>query len=251
MAENDNTSGRQGVSRRQFITGVGAAGAGLVLGGLLVKGFILPADKAVAYPASQGYLIVDKIKCAGCRTCMLACSLANTGSTNLSLSRIQINPDPFGSFPTDTAMNPCRQCVFPSCVAACPTGACHVDTANGNVRSIDAAKCIGCERCIQACPFTPSRIQWNNQTKTAQKCDLCKSAKNWNEKGGVDGKQACVENCPMKSIAFTGTTPTQSGGNGYEVNLRTMGWAFLGLPIDDAGQIDAVKSGAQAAAGKN
>ncbi|WP_407653158.1 twin-arginine translocation signal domain-containing protein, partial [Anaerosoma tenue] len=42
MADNDTKATGSGVSRRQFVTGVGGAGAGLVLGGLLVKGFILP-----------------------------------------------------------------------------------------------------------------------------------------------------------------------------------------------------------------
>ena len=222
-----------GVSRREFITGVGGVGVGAVLGGALLKGILLP-DEVLAIPASEGYLLVDTKKCAGCQTCMLTCSLAHLGRESLALSRIQITQDPFGEFPNDLAVDQCRQCPYPSCVDACPTGAMHVDSATG-ARMVDEAKCIGCERCVNACPFTPSRVQWNHEDKHAQKCDLCKDTPYWNEEGGADGKQACVAMCPMKAIKFTREIPTQTDA-GYEVNLRDAEWGWLGFPTDGAGK---------------
>jgi Fe-S-cluster-containing dehydrogenase component len=228
MADTDtNTSG---VSRREFITGVGGAGAGIVLGGLLVRGFLLP-DKVLAVPASEGYILVDTRKCGGCESCMLMCSLVHEGAVNVNLSRIQITQNPLGKFPTDMEQVQCRQCPYPACVDACPTGANHVDTAHGNVRTIDESKCIGCERCVNACPFTPSRALWNFEKKHAIKCDLCTNAPHWDEKGGIGGKQACVETCPMKAITFTSQTPIQSG-EGYVVNLRNAHWAMLNYPTN-------------------
>jgi len=103
-------------------------------------------------------------------------------------------------------------------VDACPTGANHVDDANGNVRTIDESKCIGCERCVNACPFTPSRVLWNAEDKHAQKCDLCANTPFWNEEGGPDGKQACASVCPMHAISFTQEVPVQSE-SGYDVDL--------------------------------
>ena len=50
----------------------------------------------------------------------------------------------FTKYPYDIVMSVCRQCVTPLCVQNCPTGACHVDAANGNIRGIDEEKCIGC-----------------------------------------------------------------------------------------------------------
>ncbi|MCE5202754.1 MAG: 4Fe-4S dicluster domain-containing protein [Actinomycetia bacterium] len=238
----DETAGKE-ISRRQFVTGLGGAGIGVILGGLIAKGFILP-DEAVAFPVSQGYLVVDSKKCGECQTCMLMCSLAHDGVANPSLSRIQVEFDPYGKFPSEVAVNQCHQCVYPACVDACPTGANHVDTKHGNVRRIDPAKCIGCERCIQACPYTPSRVQWNFEKKHSQKCDLCVDTPYWNEKGGPGGKQACVESCPMNAISFVSVTPASTD---YDTNLRTMGWAFLGMPVDDAGTQDPTVSGLQAA----
>ncbi|MDY0339991.1 MAG: 4Fe-4S dicluster domain-containing protein [Coriobacteriia bacterium] len=217
----------QGISRRQFMTGVGGAGVGMILGGLVVKGFILP-DEVVAMAASEGYLLIDTKKCAGCASCMMACSLTHHGETNMSLSRIQITQDPWGKFPDDIDIAVCRQCPYPSCVEACPTGAMHVDTETG-VRTVDDTKCIGCERCVAACPFTPSRTLWNSVDQHAQKCDLCMNTPFWDQEGGPDGKRACEEVCPMGAIKFTRELPVQSEA-GYEIDLRTgTAWDRLGF----------------------
>src|SRR5574340_1559529 len=233
MADNDITKadgeGKQ-FSRREFITGVGGVGLGAVLGGFLVKGFFLP-EEVFAVPASNGYLLVDTYKCATCATCMLSCSMAHYGRSSLSLSRIQVTNDPFAKYPDDVAQNQCRQCPYPACVDACPTGANHVDAANGNVRTVDESKCIGCERCVNACPFTPSRALWNFEKKTAMKCDLCAKTPYWNEDGGPGGKQVCVETCPMKAITYTSTLPVQSDA-GYNVNLRNAHWGVMHVAMD-------------------
>ena len=172
------------------------------------------------FPTSEGYLVRDTTKCASCLSCMLACSLVHEGIENISLSRIQIIYNAFNRFPDETEIAICRQCVNPLCVQACPTGACHVDTANGNVRVIDESKCIGCQLCIQACPFIPHRTIWNHEKSVAMKCDLCINTPYWNEAGGPDGKQACVEVCPMKAIKMVTEVPSQLDTEGYEVNLR-------------------------------
>jgi len=227
-------SGERGTfSRREFITGLGGLGAGAILGGLFIKSIFLP-DQVFAVPASGGYLLVDTKKCSGCTSCMLACSLTHHGESNHSLSRIQITQDSFGKFPDDITISQCRQCPYPACVAACPTGAMHADAKTG-VRTVDVSKCIGCERCVNACPFTPSRALWNFEEKHAQKCDLCEGAKYWNEVGGPEGKRACEEVCSMHAISFTKVLPDQSA-TGYEIDLRA------GTPWDSYGFAGAFKA---------
>lgn len=203
------------VSRRQFLTGVGGMGLGAILSGLTVKALLLPED-VIAIPASDGYLLVDTQKCSGCTSCMLACALVHHGETSLSLSRIQVNQDSFGKYPTDISIAQCRQCPYPSCLEACPTGALHSDEETG-VRTVDASKCIGCERCVNACPFTPSRALWNFEAKHAQKCDLCLDTPHWENK---DGARACESVCSMRAISYTKLLPVQSD-KGYMVDLRT------------------------------
>ena len=175
----------------------------------------------IAYPLSQGYIVVDSIKCCGCQSCMLACSLVHEGKDNPTYSRIQVTQNALRRFPEDAQINQCRQCVEPICVKVCPTDSLHVDTANGNVRVIDESLCIGCQLCIQACPFIPHRTIWNDEKNVAMKCDLCLDTPFWNETGGPSGKQACVEICPQHAIAFTSDVPIQTDDAGYDINLRT------------------------------
>ncbi|MBW2140670.1 MAG: 4Fe-4S dicluster domain-containing protein [Deltaproteobacteria bacterium] len=176
-------------------------------------------------PACEGYIVIDPKKCCGCQTCMMACSLAHGGKINTKIARIQVMQDPYEHYPNDIDVAPCRQCVYPECLAACPVpDAIFVDTGNGNVRRVDESKCIGCQLCVTACPFIPSSIVWNFEEGVAQKCDLCIDTPHWDEKGGFGGKQACVDVCPMDAIELTREIPTQIGDTGYKVNLRKEGW---------------------------
>ena len=186
----------------------------------------------LTFPPSQGYLLVDFKKCQGCLTCMLACSLAHEGRENLSLARLQVTQDPFGRFPGDVAVEPCRQCLDPECLKACPTGALHVDRANGDIRTVDKRKCVGCMSCVEACPFQTGRAIWNHEDEHAVKCDLCADTPHWNGKGGPGGRQLCVEVCPVGAIRLTREIPLQKGCAGYNVNLRGEAWEKMGYSID-------------------
>jgi len=184
---------------------------------------------------SDGYLVVDVEKCQGCISCMMACSLVHEGAISPSFSRIQILQDSFKKFPDDLTIEQCRQCEEPACVAACPEGALTAEAEFGNVRMVDKEKCTGCGSCFLACPHTPARLSvvedetFNRELKSL-KCDLCANAPHhWDEKGGgPDGKQACVEVCPVGAIAFTRKLPAQEGKSGYKVNLRGENWVRLG-----------------------
>jgi len=158
----ENLSGKSSsLSRREFLKISGNMAVLIGTGGAL-KEFVWLRNGIAAIPASEGYLLVDTKKCQGCLTCMLACSLSHEGEESLSLSRIQILQNPFEGYPDDLAISQCRQCVDPKCVEACPTDALFVDKEHGNIRRIDETKCIGCESCIEACPYTPSRSSWDS-----------------------------------------------------------------------------------------
>ena len=126
----------------------------------------------------------------------------------------------------------CRQCVDPACVKACPVDAIKADAKYGYVRMVDKTKCIGCGDCAEACPYVPSRAVVSDEK--SRKCDLCANAPyHWDDAGGgPDGKQACVEVCPVGAIKFSEKIPVQQGDAGYKVNLRTEHWWKLGYPKD-------------------
>jgi Fe-S-cluster-containing dehydrogenase component len=212
------------VLRRQFLAGGGAAIAAGALGVCAsesaVSALAAPAG-APSFAESAGYIVYDSKLCFGCQSCMFACSMTHEGEANPSVSRIQIIRDApsFTKYPYDIVMSVCRQCVTPLCVQNCPSGACHVDTANGNVRRIDEGKCIGCKTCIKSCPQRPHRAIWNPVKNKATKCDLCINAPNWIREGGPDGHPACVEICPAKALKLVHEAPPQMDVAGYDVNL--------------------------------
>jgi protein NrfC len=233
----ENEEMKKKYSRRDFLV---TGGTVVAVDALVSSASAIAAPTPAAtknVPASKGYLVYDSKKCAGCTTCMLACSLTHYGVQSLSLSRIQIMQDSFGKFPDDVKMAPCRQCVTPPCVLNCPVNAAYVDEKNGNVRRIDSKKCIGCKTCIKMCPQQPHRTVWNPELKPngkSSKCDLCiDTAAYWNEKGGPGGKQACVESCPMKAIKFVAEPPDQTETAGYDVKLRNEHWFKLGFVDED------------------
>ena len=226
MAEPKKSGGKnRSVLRRDFLT---AGGAAIAAGALSVG---TPESMAatltqtempkVSYAPSSGYIVYDSRLCLGCQSCMFACSMSHEGIANPSLSRIQIIRDApsFTKYPYDIVMSVCRQCVSPLCVQNCPTGACHVDEANGNVRMIDQEKCIGCRRCINSCPQRPHRTIWDSAKKKSTKCDLCTSSPYWSEQGGPGGKQACIETCSVKALKLVQKAPPQLDVAGYDVNL--------------------------------
>jgi protein NrfC len=230
-ADSDITA--QNYSRRDFLLGGGAVITADLLSSpgpeKAAQTTKASQPQKTSYAPSQGYIVYDSRKCAGCVTCMLACSLVHEGTENLSLARIQIAQSSFAKFPDDIKMAVCRQCVTPVCVQNCPISACFVDSVNGNVRRIASSRCIGCKTCLSACPQQPNRTVWNPGANKSTKCDLCAEAPYWIERGGPAGRQACVESCPMKALKLIHATPDQTETDGYDVNLRNENWLNLGL----------------------
>jgi len=210
------------ISRRDFLKTTGII--------IFAAGF----GSCYVMPVSGGYILVDPKKCQGCKSCMMACSIAHEGVVNLSLSRIQVIQNSFEKWPDDQKIEQCRQCANPRCVKVCPEGALSINSEFGNIRMVDEQKCIGCKSCIEACPYTPGRAIWNFEGQYSQICDLCANTPyHWDEAGGgPDGKQACVEFCPVKAVQFTKELPSQIGNSGYKVNLRGESWGVLGYPTD-------------------
>jgi Fe-S-cluster-containing hydrogenase component 2 len=138
---------------------------------------------------SKGKIIVNKEICIGCRKCEIICSLENEEVINPELSRIKVIRNPLNG--SDFTPLTCHQCINPSCLFSCPVDDIQLDTKTRTLaRIIDESLCTGCKNCIEACPFDPSRITFNEIKNIAIKCDLC------------GGNPKCVQYCPVGALTY-------------------------------------------------
>lgn len=117
-------------------------------------------------------------RCVGCRTCSISCKMENHVADGNLRMRV-LNDDeqlvydiPKGEYPALTMTwtpVPCQHCDNPPCVDVCPTGA-SIKQENGIV-TVDEETCIGCESCVQACPYGARQLDQN--TNVVDKCTMC------------------------------------------------------------------------------
>jgi formate dehydrogenase iron-sulfur subunit len=141
-------------------------------------------------------LLIDIVKCVGCRACVGACLEEHglrgdpdkvTGLGATALTALYARGDRF-------VRDLCRHCLEPSCASVCPSGALR-KTAAGPV-VYDAAQCLGCRYCVQACPFNVPKYEWDRPAPAVTKCDFCVARQS-------KGKPtACAEACPAEATVF-------------------------------------------------
>ena len=163
-------------------------------------------------------MAIDKTKCIGCKTCLMACKVSNNLPKDVWYSRLVSSGDPDvadsaqGTYP-DISMDyytiGCQHCDNPACVGACPTGASYVDEASGTVQ-INGDDCIGCKACIQACPYDvrtliDSEPEYyldhavgvasapDHKFGVVEKCTFCKNLIDAGE------EPACMQLCPGRA----------------------------------------------------
>lgn len=135
-------------------------------------------------------MAIDAAKCLNCKACVVACQQRNGVPYGLSRNWVRDFPDPTAPLGRRFQPGACMHCDRPLCVDACPTHATY-KAEDGSVR-IDAARCIGCGGCIEACPYN-ARFR-HPVTGTADKCDYC---------AATPGQTpACVQVCPTGCRIF-------------------------------------------------
>ena len=128
-------------------------------------------------------LIINAEKCTSCMACELVCSFAHEGVFAPALSRIKVIRF------MDRGLNvpiTCQQCEDAPCVAACPSGAMHLDLNLGRI-GWDERKCIFCRMCTHSCPF--GAVVYESPRRII-KCDL------W------EGEPVCVANCIYGALMY-------------------------------------------------
>jgi len=156
-------------------------------------------------------VLVDLVRCMGCRACQVACKAwnDNPGEVTLCLGCYDNPPDfsgdtwsliRFDEVENEGNLNwvftkrQCMHCVHPACASACPVSALEKQPDGPVV--YDAKKCIGCRYCMIACPFNVPRVNWGEVLPEIKKCTFCSDR----QSNGLE--PACVKACPTDALVY-------------------------------------------------
>ncbi len=165
-------------------------------------------------------MMIDLDKCIACQACTIACKAENNVAEGIQWNRVMAVMDPASKYPNvkvELYPRPCMHCERPPCLPVCPVSAIY-KRADGIVMQ-DYDKCIGCRRCMAACPYgargfnyeepfkgkgyegkpnylNPDPAVAPRQANKVEKCTFCFQR--------VDqGKQpACIGACPSVARFF-------------------------------------------------
>ena len=136
--------------------------------------------------------------CIECRGCEVACK--NWRGLELGVRWRRVTRIWHGSYPKvtmDTASVSCMHCADPVCIKECPESA--ISKGKNGIVVVDREKCIGCQTCLEACPYGAPQF---GEDEKMQKCDLCT--------GSVDLSKdlpPCAATCPTKALKVKQLSP--------------------------------------------
>lgn len=122
-------------------------------------------ERALKKPADKRKwaMLIDTRKCVGCHACTIGCISENKLPPKMAYRPVYEYER--GSYPKPIRTflpRPCMQCDKPPCVSACPAkGEATFKETKGvgaGIVKIDYSKCIGCGKCVPACPYNARTI---------------------------------------------------------------------------------------------
>jgi Fe-S-cluster-containing dehydrogenase component len=130
-------------------------------------------------------LIVLQKDCVGCHACEIACKQEH---------RLGVGPRFIKVIERAPSYIPiyCHHCARPPCKDSCPADA--ISRNEWGIVRVDAELCIGCQACVEACPF--GAMQFDEERDVALMCDLCYERLQNGE------EPACSAVCPTRCILW-------------------------------------------------
>lgn len=190
---------------------------------------------------------VDVAKCNGCHNCQLACKDEHVYNDWSPYAKPQTEIGQFwcrltehvgGSIPKvriHYIPHLCNHCDRASCIDACAYDA--ISRREDGLVLIDPAKCTGCRKCRDACPY--EAIFYNDKRNISQKCTGCAHLLD----NGLD-RPRCVDACPTDALMFGeeedfqdfivgATVRLPETGNHPRVYYRNIPGRFIGGTVYD------------------
>jgi len=153
--------------------------------------------------------MIDTSRCTACRSCQVACKQWNKLPADAAVNQ--------GSYENPPQLNPhlynkieftekqvggelkwlflnkrCMHCGEAGCIKVCPSVGALFRTEEGLV-GFNQDKCIGCNYCVNGCPFDVPRYDANNKIT---KCHGCL------DRVAAGLQPACVKACPTGTLRF-------------------------------------------------
>jgi formate dehydrogenase iron-sulfur subunit len=143
-------------------------------------------------------ILYDATLCIGCKQCEQACADRNHLPYNEQIADEQIQ----SAHKFTVVMNSqdkfmrrlCMNCLDPTCVSVCPVAALQKNP-DGPVSYLED-RCIGCRYCVQACPFSVPKYEWDSTFPRVRKCTMC------DDRVKAGRVTACTEACPTGATKF-------------------------------------------------
>ena len=144
-------------------------------------------NRVVKYPPEYSV-------CTGCKSCEIVCSLLHDGVVSPARSRIAFKMGDLDYMMHDIYV--CQQCKDHPCYNVCPKKDKAMRIDENGIVYVSKEDCIGCGKCVKACPFETPRIHVIkiDGKRYAVKCDLCRD---------LEGGPRCIQNCPAACLGLS------------------------------------------------
>jgi tetrathionate reductase subunit B len=163
------------VSRRDFVRSIGAGAAVATAAGTV------PISAGAAYRREKTHfaMVIDVRRCSGCHACSVSCK--SEFNVPLGGARSWVEYIDKGTYPNVSRgflPRMCNHCSEPPCVPVCPVDATYKLPEN-DIVFVDQDECIGCRRCVKACPYDARFMNpaagdpEKTKNGAAEKCDFC------------------------------------------------------------------------------
>lgn len=143
---------------------------------------------------TQKAFYYNQNRCVGCRACQTSCMVFNKLDAGMNWRKVHDFETEANGRAVDLHLSiACNHCEDPACLKACPVGA-YTKRAKDGLVVQDHSKCIGCGKCIEACPYKAPKM--NPTSKKVEKCDGCAALV---DQGKVPD---CVRGCPVQVLKW-------------------------------------------------